>query len=157
MYHPRFVFSLNFDGEKTTASNLKYSTKWQRYGIVIDTSDEKLLATLTAYKATFWNNKIHFLFGVSGATAYFDNAQVIEVQTVPEAVPDEGNASAAASIRVAKAAEDNNGKYQSAGLRFRATVNNEVKETADEMGFIVAPSSAIKLDTDWYKFENGLN
>ncbi|MBO5747079.1 MAG: polysaccharide deacetylase family protein, partial [Clostridia bacterium] len=147
----------NFDGEKTTASNLKYSTKWQRYGIVIDTSDEKLLATLTAYQATFWNNKIHFLFGVSGATAYFDNVQVIEVETIAKAVPDEESASPAVSIRAEKSAADNNGKYQSAGLRFRAIVNNEVKETADEMGFIVAPSSAIKLDTDWYKFENGLN
>ena len=149
--------SFFIDGKQVTAANLKFSTEWQRYGIVIDTSNEELLAKITAYKANFWNSAIHFLFGVSGATAYFDNVQIIEVQTIPDAVPAENDASAAASIRTEKKAADNNGVYRSAGLRFRGTIDNSVKETADEIGFLVAPSSSVMADTDWYKLESGLN
>ncbi len=149
--------SFFIDGKQVTAANLKFSTEWQRYGIIIDTSNETLLSKITSYQSNFWNSKIHFLFGVSGATAYFDNVQVIEVESIPEAVPAENDASAAASIRVAKAAEDNNGVYLSAGLRFRGTIDNSVKETADEIGFLVAPSSSVMTDTDWYKLESGLN
>lgn len=149
--------SFFIDGKQVTAANLKFSTEWQRYGIVIDTSNEELLAKITAYKATFWDSAIHFLFGVSGATAYFDNVQVIEFESIPEAVPAENDASAAASIRTPKSAADNNGIYLSAGLRFRAIIDNEVKDAADEIGFLVAPSSAVRADSDWYKLENGLN
>ncbi|MBQ3551436.1 MAG: hypothetical protein IJA41_10725, partial [Clostridia bacterium] len=149
--------SFFIDGKQVTAANLKFSTEWQRYGIVIDTSNEELLAKITAYKATFWNSAIHFLFGVSGATAYFDNVQVIEVESIPDAVPAENDASAAASIRTEKKAADNNGVYLSAGLRFRAIIDNSVKDAADEIGFLVAPSSAVRADSDWYKLENGLN
>ncbi|MBO5746547.1 MAG: polysaccharide deacetylase family protein [Clostridia bacterium] len=148
------------DGELAISNNFKFSTEWRHYGIVIDTSNATIKEQILTYKAAgnFWTKwDIHFLFGVSNATAYFDNVQIIEIETVPEAVPAEKDAKAAVSVRAEKVAEDNNGKYQSAGLRFRATIDNEVKETADEMGFIVAPSSAIKLDTDWYKFENGIN
>lgn len=149
--------SFFIDGKQVTAANLKFSTEWQRYGIVIDTSNEELLAKITAYKATFWNSAIHFLFGVSGATAYFDNVQVIEVQTIADAVPNEGDSLGAASIRTERVAADNNGVYRSAGLRFRGIIENSVKDVADEIGFIVAPSATVKLDTDWYKIENGLN
>ncbi|MBQ3550187.1 MAG: hypothetical protein IJA41_04330, partial [Clostridia bacterium] len=145
------------DGKQVKSASLKFSTEWQRYGIVIDTSDVDLNAGLTKYKADFWNKAIHFLFGVSGATAYFDNVQVIEVESIPESVPSENDASAAASIRTPKSAADNNGVYLSAGLRFRAIIDNEVKDAADEIGFLVAPSSAVRADSDWYKLENGLN
>ncbi len=155
-YHDQgTTFFIN--GAVVTSKKFLLSTEWQRYGIVLDTSDSELIAAIDASSTSFWTSTTTFLFGVTSATAYFDNVQIIEVQSVPDAVPAENDASAAVSVRTEKSAADNNGKYQSAGLRFRATVNNEVKETADEMGFIVAPSSAIKLDTDWYKFENGLN
>lgn len=145
------------DGKKVSSSSFLFSTEWQRYGIIIDTSNEELLAKITTYKATFWDNSIHFLFGVSSDIAYFDNIQLIEIDSIPEAVPAENDASPAASIRTPKLAADNNGVYLSAGLRFRGTIDNEVKDAADEIGFLVAPSSAVRADSDWYKFENGLN
>ncbi len=148
------------DGEKVTVDNFKFSTEWQRYGIIIDTSNATMQEQILIYKSSgnFWTDwEIHFLFGVSSATAYFDNIQVIEVESIPEAIPDENDASAAASIRTAKSADENNGVYLSAGLRFRGIIDNDVKDNADEIGFLVAPSTSVKADTDWYDLENGLN
>ena len=145
------------DGAVVTSKKFLLSTEWQRYGIVLDTSDSELIAAIDASSTSFWTSTTTFLFGVTSATAYFDNVQIIEVQSVPDAVPAENDASAAASIRTEKKAADNNGVYLSAGLRFRGIIDNSVKETADEIGFLVAPSSSVMADTDWYKLESGLN
>ncbi|MBO5912475.1 MAG: polysaccharide deacetylase family protein [Clostridia bacterium] len=149
--------SYYIDGQNVKAANFKFSTEWRRYGFIIDTSNETLLSNITSYQSNYWTKKIHFLFGVSGATAYFDNIQLVEVESIPDAVPDETKLNASASIRVEKQAADNNGYYQSAGLRFKGIIDNDIKEAATEIGFVVAPSSAISADSDWYKLENGLN
>lgn len=149
--------SYYIDGQNVKAANFKFSTEWRRYGFIIDTSNETLLSNITSYQSNYWTKKIHFLFGVSGATAYFDNIKLVEVECIPEAVPTENKIEAAASVRIEKSAENNNGTYQSAGLRFKGIIDNSVKAASDEIGFIVAPSSSVLNDSDWYKLESGLN
>ena len=145
------------DGVQVTATTVKYSTTWQRYGLIIDTSDAVLIDKTNKYQATFWEQDIHFLFGVQDGTAYFDNVQLIEVTSVSDAVPSNTTAFPASSIRAEKKAVNNGGVYQSAGLRFRGSVSNDTKSTADEIGFVIAPSSISVNDSDWYSFENGIN
>lgn len=145
------------DGVKVTAETVKYSTKWQHYGIVIDTNDPELQKKIFSYQSKFWSRDIHFLVGVNGGTAYFDNLRIIEVGSLPDAVVGLDDASPAYSIRAEKKAADNNGVYQSAGLRFRGTVSSSVKDSADEIGVMVVPSSAVLFDNDWYDIEAGVN
>lgn len=148
------------DGNKVGASDFLFSTEWQRYGMIIDTCDTTMMERITqqgSTYSTFWNSTNYFLFGTHNATVYFDNFQLIEVDTMSNAVPDETKIQAAASIRVEKLAENNNGTYQSAGLRFNGIIDNSVKAASDEIGFIVAPSSSVLNDSDWYKLESGLN
>lgn len=45
------------------------------------------------------------------------------------------------SIRDEKAAADNNGVYQSAGIRFRGRVYADYRENATELGFVAVPTS----------------
>lgn len=152
--------SMYVDGEEVGASDFLFSTEWQRYGMIIDTSDTSMLNKITQEGtdySKFWDSTTYFLFGTHNATVYFDNFQLIEIDTISEAVPNESKILAAASIRVEKLAENNNGTYQSAGLRFKGIIDNSAKEASDEIGFIVAPSSSVVNDSDWYKFENGLN
>ena len=148
------------DGSKVSASDFLFSTEWQRYGMIIDTSDATMMDRITqqgSSYSTFWDSTTYFLFGTHNATVYFDNFQLIELDTIPDAVPDEVKIQSSNSIRVEKSAEDNNGTYQSAGLRFKGIIDNNIKDASDEIGFVVAPSSSVICDADWYKFENGLN
>ena len=47
------------------------------------------------------------------------------------------------SIRDEKAAADNNGVYQSAGIRFRGRVYAEFRENATELGFVAVPTEIL--------------
>lgn len=157
-YNDRGV-ELYVDGEKKTAANVKLSTEWQRYGLIIDTTDETLVnnAANANINKDLWDQNPHFLFGVRDGTAYYDNVQLIEMDNLASAVPETDNASPAYSIRSEKEATNNSGTYQSAGLRFRGVVSNDVKATADEIGVVVIPSSVAVSDSDWYNLKVGTN
>lgn len=143
------------NGEQTEARNFKMSDSWARYGMIIDTSNEALLSAINSYSTEFWDSDIHFLFGASNATVYFDNIRLVEIEDVPSAVPDHNKGTPKFSIRTEKLPESEGETYRSAGLRFRATVDGETKSSADEIGFIAAPSSSTGFDPDWYRLENG--
>lgn len=148
------------DGEKVTAANFKYSSEWARYGIIIDTANETLLSNIASYSGDFWTNSnfsIHFLFGVNNGETLFDNMKLTEVESLSDAVPSLESASAAVSIRTPKCSDDNNGTYLSAGLRFKGVISNEVKATADEIGFELIPSTVAVTDSDWYDMGAGRN
>ena len=124
------------NGQKVQSNNFKYTTEWQRYGVVVDTSNANLLADIARiYGNNFWNNAIHFQLGVQDATVYFDNMQLIEIQTIPDAVADVRSVQASVSVRLPKSAVENNGKYLSAGLRFLGSIDDSVKASAGERGF----------------------
>lgn len=147
---------LYIDGTRTTYQNFKMSKKWARYGIVIDTSDPALLADISSYQSNFWSKDIHFLFGANNATVYFDNLQIIEIETVDSAVADEQSIDTAYSIRTETKADDNT-DYVSAGLRFRGIISNDIKAKADEIGFVAAPSHAVGNNPDWYKLDGNIS
>lgn len=147
---------LYIDGEQVEAKNFKMSDAWARYGIIIDTSNEALLSSINKYSEKFWDNDIHFLFGASNATVYFDNLKLVEIEDIPAAVPSENNEEPTFSIRSERAAADGQ-SYRSAGLRFRGSVTAEQKASADEIGFVITQSASAIFDPDWYKLENGTN
>ncbi len=145
------------NGNKVEAESFKYSTEWRRYGVVLDTSNANILADIAGiYGNNFWSKSIHFQLGVQDATVYFDNLQLIEIQTMPEAVANETNVAAAVSVRFPKSAVENNGSYLSAGLRFMGSISDEAKLNADEIGFILTPSVVAAKDPAWYDISNGL-
>ncbi len=145
------------DGTKVNSQSFKYTKSWQRYGIVIDTSNEALLADIANVNgANFWSNDIHFQLGALDATVYFDNIQLIEIQALPDAVADEKSVSAAVSVRLPKTKAENNGLYVAAGLRFMGTINDDVKANAEEIGFVLTPSAHAVNNKDWYDVSNGV-
>ncbi len=77
-----------------------------------------------------------------------DNFKVVEYTPVGADTAPNDAVNAASSIR--GAAQTANG-YQSAGLRFKATVDATTKASASEIGFIVAPSkAAVAYGAEWY-------
>ncbi len=141
------------DGQSVSAANFKISTKWQRFGLVIDTSNTTLLNSINSYQATFWDNTVYFLFG--GVNCYFDNYELVEITDVPDAVPSLEKLPAEVSIRTPKAATTDTA-YVSAGLRFKGTIPVSVKSAADEIGFVVAPSTWATTDSTWYDISSGV-
>ncbi len=160
------------DGEIVTASEFELSTEWQRYGVVFDTSNEEMLSAIESqisYAGSldnevhftfdydkFWEKEIHFMFGVQNATVYFDNIQLIEIDPRPAAVPALEDVAAAVSVRLPKTANENNGEYLSAGLRFMGVISDDLKENADEIGFIITPSVYAIENTSWYDLSSGV-
>lgn len=152
------------DGQKVTAENFVLSRDWKRFGIVIDTTNENFIKNSTAQvnssngAANLWKSNCDFMFGVaegskyvSRRTVYFDNIQLIETgYSFADTVPSSADG-AAVSIRHEKKSF-NGSDYISAGIRFRGFVQNSVKENADEIGFIVAPTPAVINDDTWYRF-----
>ena len=127
------------------------TTEWQTYGLTIDTADEGFLDAVLSngrentHYIKFWNYNIYYMFG-SNTTTYFDNFKIVAVEEVDSVVP-EKDASAKYSIRETAAGT-------TAGLRFRGSVANNVKETADEIGFVVAPASLVGGNDNWYKLDS---
>ena len=141
-------------GVKTekTSTTLKVDNTWKRYIIEFDFTDAKFLAAIAKVNAAGdsiaqmykLDEKIsYFYFGC--ADGWFDNLKIVKY---------EPGSDVEVSIRKPSGTGEN---YLSAGLRFKAAVNNEVVKNAAEIGFVVAPSTNAARTTDWYKLENGLN
>ena len=149
------AFAMYIDGvkvEKSARFTTKYSTSWQRFVFVIDTTDiADSSEDAYNYLAARYSN-IYFAIGGNGYNyVYLDNLTVSVVDPVNEAVAPETVAdNAAYSIRGATAAEGEN-LYVSAGLRFKATVDSATKANADEIGFAIIPAK--NATADWYKFD----
>ena len=128
------------------------STVWQSYGRVFDTGSAEFLAQNNLSSQNVLNNTSYIFFGAKNSTVYFDNIKITEISSLNVPLPDE-DASPKHSIRN----ESNNGKYQSAGLRFRATISNEIKASANEIGFIIVPAEKVVGDDDWYDMKSGVS
>lgn len=139
----------------TTAAkidNAQYTKEWSNFGFVIDTTSE-------AFKTNVKNcisskNTFYLSIGArwGDTTIYFDNFNVVKVADTTPALPTEP-CEATGSIRQAgMQTVDGVSKYVSAGLRFRGYIENSVKATASEIGFVLAPSKGVADDTAWYEF-----
>ena len=78
------------------------------------------------------------------------------VDDIPEITDSE--VVAEGSIRDEKSAEDNNGVYQSAGIRFKGRVSSAFRESATEIGFYAVPTAALdgKTIEEFVATENAL-
>ncbi len=137
--------------KSTNADVFPVTTEWATYSLVVDTASDVFNTALegsgtAGYAAHFWNqNPISFGFAAN-VTAYFDNLKIVAVEEVDSVVP-EKDESAKYSIRETAAGT-------TAGLRFRGSVANTVKEAADEIGFVVAPVSLVGGNDNWYKLDS---
>ena len=139
--------------EKNITSDFtNVSTVWQSYGIVFDTGSAEFLAQNNLSSQNVLNNASYIFFGAKNSTVYLNNIKITEIGSNNAPLPDE-DATPKHSIRN----ESNDGKYQSAGLRFRATISNEIKASANEIGFIIVPAKVVAGDDDWYDMKSGIN
>ena len=140
----------------TALTNNVITEEWKTFGFVLNAKEE------TGTVA----NQPYFLFAVPhegtskgddvhAAIFVVDNFKVVEYTTEGAATAPNNATDAMASIRGYGVSED--GSYQSAGLRFRATVSAETKAAASEIGFIVAPAKVAKAaGAEWYAIDGEL-
>ena len=128
------------------------TTAWQSYGIVFDTGSESFLEENKISSQNVLENTSYIFFGAKNSTVYFDNIKITEIGSINAPLPENG-ANAKHSIRY----ESNGDKYQSAGLRFRATISAQDKLNADEIGYVIVPAEFVVGDSDWYDIKLGIN
>ncbi len=88
-------------------------------------------------------------------TVLVDNFKVVEYVPTDAASAPNNAKNAASSIRGVGTKAD--GSYQSAGIRFKATVDAATKAAASEIGFVVAPAkAAVAYGAEWYAAEGEL-
>lgn len=133
-----------------------YDSTWSKHGLIIDTTDPNFIANIAKHASL--NGVTYFALGTinKGSIAYIDNLVITEISDTTPALPTEP-LEATGSIRQAgMQTVDGVPEYVSAGLRFRGYIENSVKATASEIGFVLAPSKGVADDTAWYEFgENG--
>ncbi len=130
----------------------QYTTNWNTFGLVIDTTSEAFKANVKNCLSS--SNTFYLSIGArySDTTVYFDNFSVVKVADTSPALPIE-SLEATGSIRQAgMQTVDGVNKYVSAGLRFRGYIDNTIKASASEIGFVIAPSKGVADDTAWYEF-----
>lgn len=133
------AFKLYIDGNQVLdRTKMDITKEWQTFTIEIDYTNEELINVANLSKAARY-----FHFGC--ANGWFDNFKIIKRTegTIKE--------STQASIRQASGEGEN---YVSAGLRFKNCLPNEVVAAADEVGFVVIPSSmATQAVKSWYMLD----
>ncbi len=137
-----------YQGTIPAGASIASVTEWTTIGFSFDLTSDYFGGA----------QNVDLMFGMynfqptSGKDAYFyyDNVSVIEVTPGADNFST-GNATTNVmnSIRYEIKGED----YQSAGLRFRATLPEGVAAAADDYGFVAVPA-ALATTADWYKAEN---
>lgn len=140
----------------TELTDITLTTEWKTYGWVLnakeetgDTANRPYISFAVPHEGTDKGDD------VSAGVFLVDNFKVVEYTTEGASTAPNNATDAMASIRGYGVAE--NGSYQSAGLRFRATVAADTKAAASEIGFIVAPAKAAKAaGAEWYAIDGEL-
>ncbi len=138
------------DGTQVKSTGFNFSTEWKRYGIILDTSVEAVNTGNASSSAELFinNRKIHLMLGAQTATVYLDNVKIVECTDMPEAIYNTDELPLVQrSIRYAEKKEN---EYVSAGLRVKGTLERTVRDSADEIGFIVLPALMAAQDYDWF-------
>ncbi|MBO5912361.1 MAG: hypothetical protein J6Q76_02710 [Clostridia bacterium] len=136
-------------GKMTTS---QFSEGWSKYGLYIDTTSPEFTQNV---KDCIVDGKFYLSIGVryGNTTLYIDNFSVTKITNVNAPAPAEA-LSAVGSIRHEQVKTvDGAEQYVSAGLRFRGHISTAVKESAQQIGFVLAPSTGVIDDTSWYKFD----
>ena len=146
----------NTNSKVTALTSTALTTEWKTYGWVLnamtetgDVANRPYVSFAVPHSGT---NKGA---DVSAGVFVVDNFNIVEYTTEGAATAPNNATDAMASIRGYGVSED--GSYQSAGLRFRATVSADAKAAASEIGFIVAPAKAAKAaGAEWYAIDGEL-
>lgn len=138
-------------GNKTGVKTLNYTTKdldvWQTISYEFTPTDLSngqnilLIGIGTGAKA---DTELAY-----NAQVYFDN---VKIELVDYEIYSKPAAGVKSSIRKVSGEGEN---YQSAGVRFRATLDNTTIAGASEIGFVVIPETYAQSDPDWYVMSNG--
>ena len=139
----------------TTYNSLKWTTSWTQYAFVIDTGSSDFQNVINTINST--TDYFYVYFGIGNGckneTLYVDNLTVTEIADEAAEAPTEG-VTAMSSIRAeGQKVVDGEVQYQSAGIRFRGYIPTATRESAAEIGFVIAPSKGISADTEWYMFD----
>ena len=150
-------------------TNFKPSSEWQHFGFVLNLDSTKWEGVRSlldgdrdvyfTFNDTGWQGLekgggVYFLFGATtGTSVCYDNIKISQFDEIPNAVPDEGEIKD--NTQVSKRNPSGTGEnYISAGLRFKNCLPNDVVAAADEVGFVVIPSTmAVTAPTTWYKLD----
>ncbi len=138
------------NGEQKSRTDFKLSGEWQTFKIVVDFSDEtfnNIIDTCSsdANYYDFYYAARYFHFGC--ANAWFDNFSMVEENRKAETIIENTEV----SYREASGTGE---EYISAGIRFKNYLPTATVEAADEIGFVVAPSSVAAAAADtWYNLD----
>ncbi len=140
----------------TALTGITLTTEWKTYGWVLNVKEETGDAANRPYVSfAVPHNGTDKGDDVHAGVFVVDNFTVVEYTTEGAATAPNDATDAMASIRGYGVSAD--GSYQSAGLRFRATVDAATKAAASEIGFIVAPAkAATAYGAEWYAAEGEL-
>ena len=142
------------------------SSEWRHYGFTLNLDYEKwnqiqssghIVNDTDNWQKLEAGGGVYLLFGAgidqSGTSICYDNIKISQFDEIPNAVPDEGEIKD--NTQVSKRNPSGEGKdYISAGLRFKNCLPNDVVAAADEVGFVVIPSSmAVTAPDTWYKMD----
>ncbi len=163
------AFKFYIDGvEVTDLTTFKLSTEWRNYKIEFDYTNKDFLdyyskniisgtgaggsgALLTAKTYNLW---IGVYYGNVDRYMNIDN---VKIDTIATEIVEVGNE--AGDTYISNRNHQDN-PFVSAGLRFMNSLPTTTVEAADEVGFVVAPSTlAAKAENkdNWYKLDGGVN
>ena len=142
------AFKFYIDGQESTWKDFAIDKNWKTYTIEFDYTNESFLAAASPESTDdqmkgLSNAVSYFHFGC--ANGWFDNFKIVK--------RDIGEIKSNTQVSVRK--ESGSGEnYVSAGLRFKNCLPNDVVAAADEIGFVVIPSSmAVTAPNSWYKLD----
>ena len=142
------AFKFYIDGQESTWKDFAIDKNWKTYTIEFDYTNESFLAAASPESTDdqmkgLSNAVSYFHFGC--ANGWFDNLKIVKSSKV------ELKDNTQVSRRQASGSGEN---YVSAGLRFKNSLPNDVVAAADEIGFVVIPSSmAVTAPDTWYKMD----
>ena len=145
-------------------ANFTPNSDWRHYGFTLNLNEgvwDGVGSGAHTVKNDAWNKLeneggVYLLFGAgleAGKSICYDNIKISQFDEIANAVPDEGEIKD--NTQVSKRNPSGTGEnYISAGLRFKNSLPNDVVAAADEIGFVVIPSSmAVTAPDTWYKMD----
>ncbi len=131
--------------------------EWKNYGFVLNAKEEtQTIASQEYFLFAVPHSGTNKGTDVHAGIFLVDNFKIVEYTTLGSTNAPNDAKEAMGSLRQEGTKAD--GSYQSAGLRFRVTVDAETKANASRIGFVVAPSKAAAAHGEgWYSADGKLS
>ncbi len=145
------AFTFYKDGVNVGHTGFQFGTDWASYTVEFDYTNETFLSYAAEGSSSGQMGGLVNLaryFWIGGSNTYIDNLKI--VKGTENGIKDNTEVSL-------REPSGSGTSYLSAGIRFRNHLPNDVVAAAEEIGFVVAPSTYAMYTEDWYKLENGVN